>query len=234
LPVILANAGIQPSIVEVISFFKLDSRFHGNDNSYMNKPTFHHERQLISRGYRVIAGVDEVGCGALAGPVYAAAVILPLDSRLSLIRDSKQLSPAQRISLFEAFQKKNIQWGLGIATHQEVDKLNVRQAGLLAMRHAIEALAVKADAVISDAFSIPDLDVPCIPIIRGDRLVKSVAAASIVAKVERDTFMQKMDETYPGYGFAQHKGYGTKQHQKALALLGPSPIHRKTFLAIFS
>ncbi len=194
------------------------------------KPTFRYERHLLAQGFQVIAGVDEVGCGALAGPVYAAAVILPLESRLSLIRDSKQLSPTQRKSVFETFQKKNITWALGIATHQEVDKLNVRQASLLAMRRAVEALATKADAVISDAFSIPGLTVPCTPVIRGDCFVKSVAAASIVAKVERDRFMQEMEERYPGYGFAQHKGYGTRRHLEALERLGPCHIHRKSFV----
>lgn len=193
-------------------------------------PTFFYERTLDAKGFALIAGVDEVGCGALAGPVYAAAAIVPLTSRLSLLRDSKLLSPEQRERLFTAFQQKNIRWAIGISSHEEVDLLNVRQAGLLAMRRAVEALNAQPDAVISDAFLIPGLGVPCFPVIKGDQRVKSIAAASIAAKVERDRFMQKMDEMHPGYGFAIHKGYGTRRHQLALQKLGPCPIHRKSFI----
>jgi len=192
-------------------------------------PTFHEERALIAQGLTLIAGADEVGCGCWAGPVYAAAVILPLDSRLALIRDSKLLSPSQRGRLVENIKIKATAWAVGAADEREIETLNIRQAASLAMRRAVESLAVRPEFVLSDAFEISGLPIPCKNIIRGDRLVKSIAAASVIAKIARDAFMDKMDARYPGYGFADHKGYGTKQHQEALKRLGPCEIHRKTY-----
>lgn len=192
-------------------------------------PTFQEERALLARGFALVAGVDEAGCGCWAGPVYAAAVILPLDSRIGLVRDSKTLSLSQRLVVVEQIKERACAWAVGTASHAEVDQLNIRRAGELAMRRAIEGLSTKPDFVLSDAFKISGLTMPQKNIIRGDSLVKSIAAASVIAKVSRDLRMEELDREHPGYGFAEHKGYGTKQHQQALALLGPSPIHRMSY-----
>jgi ribonuclease HII len=192
-------------------------------------PTFKLERQFMAQGFQILAGVDEAGCGCWAGPVYAAAVILPLDSRIGLIRDSKRLSLDQRERVIIDIKGKATAWAIGTATHQEVDALNIRQAAFLAMRRALEGLSIQPQAVLSDGFTIPGLSIPCQRVIGGDRLVKSIAAASIIAKVERDLEMERLDQAYPGYGFREHKGYGTKQHQLALKKLGASPIHRMSY-----
>ncbi len=195
-------------------------------------PTFHEERALMAQGVTLIAGVDEVGCGCWAGPVHAAAVILPLNSRLAIIRDSKLLSRAQRERWVEEIKKRSTAWAVGSASSEEVDKLNIRQAAFLAMQRALEALPLKPEFVLADGYQIPGLAVPCKRIVDGDTHVKSIAAASIIAKVTRDRLMEELDQRYPGYGFADHKGYGTKQHQAALAKLGPSPIHRMSYAPI--
>ena len=195
-------------------------------------PTFRYERHLIASGSLLIAGVDEAGCGAWAGPVYAAAVILPLNSRLRLVRDSKTLSPRQRECLTSQIKERATAWAVGMVSHEEVDALNIRRASALAMRRSIEALHLIPEHILSDAFPIPGLSIPCTPIIRGDRHVKSIAAASIIAKTARDAWMKKLEAEYPGYGFAQHKGYGTKQHQEALKRLGPCEIHRMSYRPI--
>lgn len=192
-------------------------------------PTFHYERELISQGFKMIAGVDEAGCGSWAGPVYAAAVILPLNSRIKLIRDSKRLTRAQRERVIELIKKKAIAWSVGSASHEEIDELNIRQAAFLATRRALDGLSIKPQAVLSDGFNIPELAVPCRSIIGGDHRVKSIAAASVIAKIHRDLYMKELGRLYPGYGFAEHKGYGTKKHQDALKKLGPSPVHRKSY-----
>ncbi|MCK9360874.1 ribonuclease HII [Patescibacteria group bacterium] len=195
-------------------------------------PSFKHERALIADGFSVFAGVDEVGCGCLAGPVYAGAVILPLDSRLGLIRDSKTLSEDQREKLAGKIRERATSWAIGSASVEEIDVLNIRQAAFLAMRRAIESLAIQPEAVLSDGFMIPGLSIPCRRVIKGDRYVKSIAAASIIAKVARDEEMDRLEDAYPGYGLAQHKGYGTKTHQLALKKLGPTDIHRKSYAPI--
>ena len=192
-------------------------------------PTFKLERQFMAKGLQILAGVDEAGCGCWAGPVYAAAVILPLDSRIGLIRDSKRLSLEQRERVIIEIKNKATAWAVGTACHQERDVLNIRQAAFLAMRRALESLSIQPQAVLSDGFTIPGLSIPCQRVIGGDRLVKSIAAASIIAKVERDLEMERLDQKYPGYGFRDHKGYGTKQHQIALKKLGASPIHRMSY-----
>lgn len=183
----------------------------------------------MAKGFQILAGVDEAGCGCWAGPVYAAAVILPLDSRIGLIRDSKRLSLEQRERVIIEIKNKATAWAVGTASHQEIDVLNIRQAAFLAMRRALESLSIQPQAVLSDGFTIPGLSIPCQRVIGGDRLVKSIAAASIIAKVERDLEMERLDQKYPGYGFRDHKGYGTKQHQIALKKLGASPIHRMSY-----
>ncbi len=195
-------------------------------------PTFKLERELISQGFSLIAGVDEAGCGCWAGPVYAAAVILPLDSRISLIRDSKRLSLAQRERVIVDIKSKATAWAIGTASAQEIDELNIRQASFLAMRRALANLSIQPQTVLSDGFKIPELQLPCRRIIGGDRLVKSIAAASIIAKVERDLEMHRLDQLYPGYGFSQHKGYGTALHKQSLEELGPSILHRMSYKPI--
>ncbi len=196
------------------------------------KPSFAEERALIARGITMIAGVDEAGCGCWAGPVYAAAVILPLDSRIGLVRDSKTLSPSQRERVAVRIREEATAWAVGTASAGEIDTLNIRRASALAMRRAIEALTVRPEFVLIDAFKIPGLTIPSKNIIRGDAKVKSIAAASVIAKVARDIHLQELDRLHPGYGFAQHKGYGTKQHQRALAKLGPCEAHRKSYAPV--
>ena len=198
----------------------------------LRPPTFREERELIMRGVTWIAGVDEAGCGCWAGPVYAAAVILPLDSRLSLVRDSKKLSVAQRERLVVDIKAAAAAWAVGTATAAEIDELNIRRAGALAMRRAVESLAVKPEFVLIDAFRIPDLAIPSKSIVRGDATVKSIAAASVIAKTARDAHLRELDALYPGYGFADHKGYGTAAHREALARLGPCQEHRRTYAPV--
>lgn len=195
-------------------------------------PTFKEERELLARGFSIVAGVDEAGCGCWAGPVYAAAVILPFDSRIGLVRDSKTLSLDQRVRVAARVKEEAAAWAVGTASHEEVDALNIRRAGALAMRRAVEALAIAPQFVIVDAFHVPGLPMPQKAVIQGDRHVKSVAAASVIAKVSRDLEMERLDGAHPGYGFARHKGYGTKEHQEALARLGPSPIHRLSYAPV--
>jgi ribonuclease HII len=196
------------------------------------KPTFLEERALIKRGLTLIAGVDEAGCGCWAGPVFAAAVILPLDSRIGLVRDSKTLSLAQRESVIGRIKEEATAWAVGTATAAEIDALNIRRAGALAMKRAVDALSQRPEFVLTDAFKIPQLGIDQKNIIRGDSRVKSIAAASIIAKVSRDLHLKELDEKYPGYGFAAHKGYGTKVHQAALAKLGPCAEHRMSYAPI--
>jgi len=188
-------------------------------------PTFFHERQLFAQGYRVIVGVDEVGCGALAGPVLAGAVVLPFDSRLGAIRDSKMLSAQQREKLSEQIVTCASFWAIGSASVEEITQLNVRQASLLAMRRAVEQIS-NADFVLVDAWKIPGVDLPQRNIIRGDVQIKSIAAASIIAKVTRDRLMRIYAEQFPQYGFNVHKGYATERHRTAINQHGPCPIHR--------
>ena len=196
------------------------------------KPTFCEERALLSEGYSIVAGVDEAGCGCWAGPVYAAAVILPFDSRIGLVRDSKTLSLDQRRRVAEDIKQKAAAWAVGTASAAEIDELNIRRAAALAMRRAVECLFMRPQFILVDAFKIPGLDLPQKNIIKGDMKVKSIAAASVICKVERDLHLNELDVRYPGYGFAAHKGYGTKVHQEALRRLGPCEEHRKTYAPI--
>lgn len=195
----------------------------------MRYPNFNHEKALAADGHTVVLGVDEVGCGSLAGPVIAAAVSLPLNLRIKDIKDSKLLSGARRKKVVERFCGLGISWTIGMATCEEVDQHNVRRASLLAMKRAIDAYEGATFALI-DAWNIPGLEIPQRGIIRGDFLVKSIAAASIVAKVVRDRLMEEFDEEFPHYGFRVHKGYATRTHRTALLKWGPCPLHRRTFL----
>ena len=199
----------------------------------LNAPDLHQERALIRRGHALVAGLDEAGRGAWAGPVVAAAVILPRDalrrSALRGVRDSKLLSPSRRQALFDAIHQAAVAVGVGAASHAEIDDLGIVPATRLAMQRATQALPLAPDALLIDALELPAVPLPQRVLFHADTLCLSVAAASIVAKVSRDRWMTELDTQYPGYGFARHKGYGTAVHQQALAQFGPSAVHRMTF-----
>lgn len=187
------------------------------------------EKQLGSPG-TLVAGVDEAGRGPLAGPVAAAAVILDPTVILPGLNDSKQLPPRKRARLAELIKAKAIAWAVGWASVEEIDHLNIRQASLLAMKRALAALPVPADFVLVDGKDqIPDLEVKQKALVKGDQVSASIAAASILAKVARDAYMDELHLLYPCYGFNKHKGYPTKEHYQALQKYGPSPVHRKSF-----
>jgi ribonuclease HII len=196
-------------------------------------PNMRQERVLIRQGHALVAGIDEAGRGAWAGPVVAAAVILPGRAmRLAAlhgVRDSKLLTPTQREALFPTIQELALAVGVGMASHEEIDTLGIVPATRLAMRRAVEQLDPSPDALLIDALKLPDVPLPQRVMFHADTLCLSVAAASIVAKVTRDHLMMELDTQYSGYGFARHKGYGTQVHQQMLARLGPSAIHRMTF-----
>jgi ribonuclease HII len=187
------------------------------------------ERLLWKSGLRSIAGIDEVGVGPLAGPVVAAAVVFPPGTEIFGIDDSKQLDAEQRDYLTGKIRQVAAGIGIGSAEVDEIDRLNIYRAGLLAMRRAVEALPLKPEHLLIDARVIPDMSIPQNAFNKGDGLNFSIAAASIIAKTFRDRLMQEVEEKYPGYGFAQHKGYGTAEHQSAIRRLGPCPIHRLSF-----
>ena len=191
------------------------------------------ENSFYSEDVRVICGVDEAGRGPLAGPVCAAAVILPKDLELPGLTDSKKLTDKKRRELFPLIQEKAVAYGIGFATEQEIDEINILQATFLAMQRALDQLSVKPDLALIDGNREKDFGVPVKTVVKGDSLSANIAAASILAKVSRDNLMQEMSETYPQYGFDIHKGYGTKAHYAALREFGPSPIHRMTFLKKF-
>jgi len=202
----------------------------------MKLPTFDQEAALQAQGYRLIAGVDEVGRGALAGPVMAAAVILPLGVDfpwLGSVRDSKQLSPKQRERVFDLVQRAGIPFGLGSVPHATIDEVGIVQATRMAMAQAVDSLPSRPDFLLVDALSLPEVDLPQKGIIRGDQLSFSIACASIMAKVSRDRQMTEFDGAYPGYGLARHKGYGTRQHLQCLGQLGPCAIHRRSFAPVW-
>ena len=198
-------------------------------------PTLDSERGLGAAGYSCVAGIDEVGRGALAGPVFAAAVVVPFGvdfAWLPLVRDSKQLSPRQRERLFGRIEQDGIPMGLGEASHRVVDEIGIVEATRLAMCRAVEHLPVAPDFLIIDALTLPGLRSPQKGIVHGDQMCISIACASVVAKVSRDRHMVEQDALYPGYGLANHKGYGTIRHMASLRQLGPSPIHRRSFAPV--
>lgn len=186
-----------------------------------------------AEGYAVICGVDEAGRGPLAGPVCAAAVILPPHVELPGLNDSKKLSDKKRRELFPLIKEQAVAYGIGLASHQEIDEINILQATYLAMERAIAQLEGKADLALIDGNRAKDFGMPVRTVVKGDSLSASIAAASILAKVTRDDLMEGYAAEYPGYGFEIHKGYGTKAHYAALTANGPSPIHRMTFLKKF-
>ena len=191
------------------------------------------ENEHFSRGVQLICGVDEAGRGPLAGPVCAAAVILPANLEIAGLNDSKKLSDKKRRELFPIIKEKALAYGIAFASHEEIDEINILQATYLAMERAIAQLSVKPELALIDGNRAKDFGLPVQTVVHGDSLSASIAAASILAKVTRDRLMEQLDETYPQYGFAVHKGYGTKRHYAALTEFGPSPIHRMTFLKKF-
>lgn len=191
------------------------------------------EAQAKEEGFVAVCGVDEAGRGPLAGPVYAAAVILPSGCVIDGLNDSKKLSEKKREQLFDVILEKAEAHGIAWATEQEIDEYNILQATYLAMRRAIDALQIKADFALIDGNRLPPLDIQAQTVIKGDACCASIAAASILAKVSRDRFMLEIDRKYPQYQFSKHKGYGTKLHYEMLAQFGISPVHRKTFLKDF-
>ncbi|MEI8015647.1 MAG: ribonuclease HII [Nitrospira sp.] len=195
-------------------------------------PTDEFELEARRRGYRRIAGLDEAGRGPLAGPVVAAAVILPTRCRLVGIDDSKQISESERARLYEVIVRRARAVAVGIATEQEIDRVNILEATRLAMRRALASLTLPADYLLIDAVTLSHLTIPSRSIIKGDMLSISIAAASIVAKVTRDHMMVRYHHVYPDYNFLSHKGYGTQEHLQRLAQHGPCAIHRRTFAPV--
>lgn len=188
----------------------------------------------IKKQTLLIAGVDEVGRGPLAGPVLASAVILDPMRPIPGIKDSKQLTEKQREKLFPLIQENVLACGIGRAEVEEIDGLNILQATLLAMQRAIEQLSIAPEHIFVDGIHLPKISLPMTAVIKGDQTIPEISAASIVAKVTRDREMRIMDAKYPGYGFAKHKGYGTPEHLKNLQILGPTEIHRKSFMPVKS
>jgi ribonuclease HII len=204
----------------------------------MTQPDLKYETDILAGGARWIAGVDEAGRGAWAGPVLAGAVILPLhvaklDTRLEGVRDSKLMSAQRREHWFEVIQKTALSWAVGAASPGEVDRLGIIPATHLAMGRALHRLQMYPDHLLIDHVKLPGFPQPQTTVTHGDALSLSIAAASILAKVSRDREMVDYEQHYPGYGFGRHKGYGTREHQFCLSRLGPSPIHRRTYEPVY-
>ena len=191
------------------------------------------EKACFEEGFQMICGVDEAGRGPLAGPVCAAAVILPPHLEIPGLNDSKKLTDKRRRELYPIIKEQAIAYGIGFASHEEIDEINILQATYLAMERALAQLSVKPDLALIDGNRAKDFGLPVKTVVHGDSLSASIAAASVLAKVTRDDLMLQQDELYPQYGFAIHKGYGTKAHYEALRTYGPSPVHRMTFLKKF-
>jgi len=189
-----------------------------------------YEEAYAAKGYVNICGVDEAGRGPLMGPVCAAAVILPRGLVIEGLNDSKKLSEKKREALFTVITGNAVAYGIGFASAEEIDEINILNASMLAMERAIEALSVKADFALIDGNCKRNIKIPAETVVGGDAKVPSIAAASVLAKVSRDRLCYELDKEYPQYGFAKHKGYGTREHMEALRKYGPCPAHRKTFL----
>lgn len=188
------------------------------------------EKQIYSQGYKLVCGVDEAGRGPLAGPVYAAAVILPRDAVITGLNDSKKLTERKREELFEPIKTTALSYGIAFATVEEIEELNILNATFLAMNRAIAQLEPQPELALIDGNRNSGIELNSQCVVKGDSLCADIAAASVLAKVSRDRYMLQMDELYPQYHFRQHKGYGTKLHYEALRKYGPSPIHRLSFL----
>lgn len=193
---------------------------------------FEIEKEYAAKGFSLICGIDEAGRGPLAGPVYAAAVILPDGCEIEGLNDSKKLTEKKREALFDVVRQKALYWGIGSADEKEIDEINILQATFLAMRRAVENMGVKPDLALVDGNQKPHIadGIEEVTVIKGDAKSMSIAAASILAKVSRDRFMLEISEKYPEYEFPKHKGYGTKLHYEKIAEYGISDIHRKSFL----
>lgn len=191
------------------------------------------ENEYYDKGYQLVCGVDEAGRGPLAGPVCAGACILPRNLKIEGLNDSKKLTDQKRRMLYDIITEQAVAWAVCMVDEKTIDEINILQATYQAMRGAVENLSVKPDFVLVDGNRDPSLGIPTLTVVKGDAKCANVAAASILAKVTRDRFMEEMDKQYPGYGFAIHKGYGTKAHYAALTEKGPSEIHRMTFLKKF-
>ncbi|MDY3918849.1 MAG: ribonuclease HII [Candidatus Limivivens sp.] len=194
-----------------------------------NMRVFEHKYEAFG----TVCGIDEAGRGPLAGPVVAGAVILPPDCEILYLNDSKQLSEKRREELYEEIMEKALAVGVGMVGPARIDEINILQATYEAMREAVSQLKVKPDVLLNDAVKIPGISIKQVPIIKGDARSLSIAAASVIAKVTRDRLMREYDKLMPEYGFAGHKGYGSREHIQAIREYGPSPIHRKTFLTHF-
>lgn len=192
-----------------------------------------YEREAFADGVKLVCGVDEAGRGPLAGPVCAAAVILPPELVIPGLNDSKKLTDKKRRELYDLITAEAVSYGIAFASEKEIDEINILQATFLAMARAMEKLTPQPELALIDGNRAKDFGLPVRTIVKGDSLSASIAAASILAKVTRDRLMEQYDEAYPQYGFAIHKGYGTKRHYEALREFGPSPIHRMTFLKKF-
>lgn len=221
-----SRAGVQ----DLISKYKKKDEALSRERARLEQMRVY-ERQ--NSGCALICGIDEAGRGPLAGPVVAGAVILPADCEILYLNDSKKLSAARRELLYDEIMEKAQAVGVGMAGPARIDEINILQATYEAMREAVSKLGVRPDLLLNDAVTIPELDIPQVPIIKGDAKSVSIAAASIIAKVTRDRLMVQYDEILPGYGFAKHKGYGSAEHIDAIRRLGPTPIHRQTFIKNF-
>lgn len=211
------------------SYQSKQTKMAEKETAFLKRKAF--ERRLLKEGYHYVAGIDEVGRGPLAGPVVAAAVILPEDFHQVDVNDSKQLSEKRREELYSIIMEQALAVGIGIQSEQVIDEVNIYQATKLAMIESINNLCLKPDYLLLDAMTL-DVDYPQESLIKGDAKSISIAAASIVAKVIRDKMMKEYDQLYPGYGFAKNAGYGTKDHLTGLEKMGPTPIHRKTFAPV--
>jgi ribonuclease HII len=216
------------AIIEAVERRRYEMRCEGQRLRHLSR----HEQELWQQGFANVAGVDEAGMSPLAGPVVAAAAILPVGYRRAGIDDSKKLSAEQRDELAAHIKRDAVAWGIGIVENDEIDRINIYRAGLLAMRRAVEALGVRPDHLLIDARSLKELDIPQRGIIRGDAECISIAAASILAKTRRDALMVELDQRYPGYGFARHKGYPVEEHVRAMQERGVLPIHRRSFAPV--
>lgn len=215
---------------------KLIEKYGKIYNSYLAEVERTENMKIYERkysDYKYIAGIDEVGRGPLAGPVVTCAVVLPKDFNVLYINDSKKLTEKKREELYDEIMKNAISVGIGIESPKVIDDINILQATYSAMRKAIDALEVKPDLLLNDAVTIPGVDIKQVPIIKGDAKSISIAAASIVAKVTRDRMMVEFDKIYPEYDFAGNKGYGSASHIEALKKIGPTPIHRQSFIKNF-
>jgi ribonuclease HII len=221
----------RPGAKAILDAIERRRRAHRSEGQRLRK-ILRFEQALWARGLCHVAGIDEAGMSPLAGPVYAAAVVLAPGTRLVDVDDSKKLTAAERTRLAEVIKTTAIAWAIGFATPEEIDRINIYHAGLLAMRRAAFGLAVRPEHLLLDARLLRDVHIPQERIVKGDSRSLSIAAASILAKTARDAFMIELDAIHPGYGFAKHKGYPVKEHVAALATLGACPAHRRSFAPV--